>query len=619
MGTFALGWHVLHDRASAGFGGLLAMLGSPMMLHGLGHLELIYVGLFPLFLIAWMRFLDRPGRGRLVAAVLLYLLMVMGAAYFAVLAVIPAALYVGYGGACVGRGGRAAWWRSRTAWLSLFAALVVPGLSLLFVSQLLGLVRGDPMDRSLADFLRYGVPVWSYVTPTGLHVLARLFPLAAHLPAEFAVVECASYLGVVTIALVLYSAIGRVGFRTAGYWWPVFLILVLLSLGAYVEVGGHRVSLPALWLWKYVFAFRLIRASARFNLLASVFAAVLASAGLKRLLAGIPSRQGRVALYGVLTVLAVADLAFVPYRAATLPAMPACYRILKERDPEMSLLEVPLEISGTCHELNALCGYWQSFHHGRTTGGYSSLSNVSFDNQLVYNSPFSASSMRAPDYLQRPDSATFGILKDVALGDYAWLYMTVHGLKYIVLHQWPGAVPGEGGGVGRFKAQLAGAKIFEDEMTAVYRRDLLKSPARPVLLCTKGWRGGWHGRDRLFLSRRAEVATYNPVPQETLTFRFDAQALRKARTVRLRAGDLEVARWVVEPSELRRYESPPLRLAGGLEHLVIESDGEEQPHQYEAVSREDRRPYSLIVKGIHLGVVDRAGGGQPLALSSPSR
>ncbi len=43
----------------AAFGGLLAMLSGPMMIHAHGHLELIYVGSFPLFLAAWIRFVDR--------------------------------------------------------------------------------------------------------------------------------------------------------------------------------------------------------------------------------------------------------------------------------------------------------------------------------------------------------------------------------------------------------------------------------------------------------------------------------------------------------------------------------------------------------------------------------
>jgi hypothetical protein len=174
MGTFVLAWEVVRHRAAACFGGLLAMLGGPMMLHARGHLEFMYVGLFPLFLTAWMRLVDRPGRGRLASAALLYLLMVMGAAYFAVLAVTPAALFVVHALACTDRLGRVAWLRSRAAWLGGFVLLVVPGLLLLFAGQLLGAARGERMALPLVDYVRYGATAWGYVMPTSLHALHRI-------------------------------------------------------------------------------------------------------------------------------------------------------------------------------------------------------------------------------------------------------------------------------------------------------------------------------------------------------------------------------------------------------------------------------------------------------------
>lgn len=97
--------------------------------------------------------------------------------------------------------------------------------------------------------------------------------------------------------------------------------------------------------------------------------------------------------------------------------------------------------------------------------------------------------MAEPGYLRDPGAASFGIVKDVAFGDYAWLYLTVHDLRYVVLHQWPGAVPERPEGVGRLKAGLAGAKLFEDGTTAVYDRALLEPPSgRPC--CARGDGGG---------------------------------------------------------------------------------------------------------------------------------
>jgi hypothetical protein len=603
MGAFALAWHVVRDRASACVGGLLAMLGGPMMLHAHGHLELMTIGLFPLFLVAWMRFLDRPGRGRLAAAVLAYVLMAMGAAYFAVLAVLPAALYAGYGAARAGGGARADWLRVRAAWLAGFAALVVPCLLLLFAPQWLGVLRGDGLDRSLREYARYGAPPWSYVTPTVRHGLARALGFDADAGAGAQAVECASYLGVVSLALIGYAAVRRVAFRDAAYWWSAVALLVVLSFGAYLRIGARRVDLPGLWLWQYAYVFRLIRAPARFNLLAAVGAAVVAAAGLRHLLDRFSRPGTRTLVCGALIALAVADLAMVPFGAAAVPPMPACYALLRRRDPGMTLLELPLQVSGNAEVLNALTGYWQAFHRGRTTGGYSSRTNVPFDHQLVHNSPFSAPSMAEPGYLQDPGAARFGILQDVAFGDYAWLYLSVHGLKYVVLHQWPGAMPGGPAGIGRLKARLAAARIFEDGATAVYGRDRLQPPARPALICTEGWRGGWHGREVLILSGRGGIAAYNPAPDEGLIFTLEAQAPRTARTVRLRDGDAELARWVIQSRGLRTYQTPPFRLPGGLRHLALEVVGPGPA----APGREAAHADRLIVGGIRL----RAAGREP--------
>ena len=96
MGTFLLAWYVVRDRACAGFGGLVAMISTPMMIHGQGHLELIQLGAVPLFLIAWLRFVDRPTTGRMLAAWACFGLIAASAAYYAVLSTIPAAWYVAW-------------------------------------------------------------------------------------------------------------------------------------------------------------------------------------------------------------------------------------------------------------------------------------------------------------------------------------------------------------------------------------------------------------------------------------------------------------------------------------------------------------------------------------------
>jgi hypothetical protein len=131
MGTFALIWQVLRSRWCALFGGVLAMLSGPMVLHAKGHLELLYVGCFPLFLAAWMRFVDEPSRRRLAWAVGLYVLVGLCSSYVLVLATVPAALYVLHPGLagirrCDGDG-----IKCRAGWLAGFIALALPAVAVL--------------------------------------------------------------------------------------------------------------------------------------------------------------------------------------------------------------------------------------------------------------------------------------------------------------------------------------------------------------------------------------------------------------------------------------------------------------------------------------------------------
>ena len=78
LGTSFLAWEVVRDRRIAFLGGLSAMLCGSMTVHAFGHLELLYLGGFPIFLVAWLRFVDRPGVKRLCATAAAFVLLAAG-------------------------------------------------------------------------------------------------------------------------------------------------------------------------------------------------------------------------------------------------------------------------------------------------------------------------------------------------------------------------------------------------------------------------------------------------------------------------------------------------------------------------------------------------------------
>jgi hypothetical protein len=604
LGTFLLIWHDQRDAWCAGLGGMLAMLSGPMLLHATGHLELIGIGGFPLFLWAWLRFVDRPEWRTWGAAVGFYLLLGLISAYFVVFAIFPAALYVVWKSGGLRPRSMVTWLRERAGWFSAFAAVVTTGLLLIFGNQLWAKRHGYIIPRPLAEFRVHGAPLWSYVLPSEKHALGDVLPSGLYETSEVHgnLGECCSYLGMVALGLLLYTAVVRVRFARATFWWAALAVLVVLSGGAAWHVGRFEIPLPAIWLKRNIFLFEQIRAPARFNLLAAVVAALVAAQGLKHLLSRIQVGWMRAAVFTSLAAAAMADLAMVPYGSAPIPPMPGCYAFMKQVAPGAPFVEIPQFGSGGSF-LYAACGYWQSHHRGRTNAGYCGQGNVLFDNLLTYNSPFDATRLARPDYLAGSDRISFDMTGEVSFLDYAWLYLQAHDYRFVVLHQWPGSVSHLPVRLDRVKVLLDVAKVYEDAATVVYDRDRLPLPTHPVLLTLQGWRPAWDGKMMRVANREASLIVYNPDPGHDLQIGMDARAFLQFRHVRLRSGAKELAHWAINPGSYQPLASGTLRLPAGLSTLTLESDGASTPRDWQDASLVgDRSPYSLKVKNLGLEV-----------------
>ena len=218
------------------------MLGAPMLWHASAHLELIYLGAFPLFLWTWLRLFDQPSRGRLSAAVGGFVLAAFCAAYYAVYAVFPRrAVFL-----LEGVNSRA--WRGLAvvprpgSWLVAFSVLVIPCLLIVFGNHIWAMAQGYALPRAFADFRNFGAPLWSYACPSWQHALGRSFPSSWWTTSGYApkIGECCSYLGVVSLLLVAYSAAFHVRFRDASYWWACLVLIVVLSGGLLDDLSGTR-------------------------------------------------------------------------------------------------------------------------------------------------------------------------------------------------------------------------------------------------------------------------------------------------------------------------------------------------------------------------------------------
>jgi hypothetical protein len=604
IGVFALAWYVLRDAACAWCAGLLAMLSGPMMMHAHAHLEIIYAGGFPLFMLAWMRWIDAPSVGRLAAALGGLLLMTMGAAYYVVLAMPPAALYL-------------IWWFFRDAkrdwseltrrlkWLAGFIVVASPFLITLFASQFWAMAHGLSMRRERSQFDYYSASLWSYFVPSMYHRIGRALPYDVYSAAGQGgakIGESMSYLGVVTCVLLLVAAVRRAPGRKVRFLWVLLALVVLLSMGSSCQVGSIKVRLPGSWLWDYAPVFRLTRNPARFNLFAAAAASVLAAAGLRSLIRDKPPITRGLAVACV-TAVAIFDLSVPTFTGARIPEMPPCYAELARRKPRPALLEVPMTLSGAPWNLTSLCAYWQTMHHGRTSGGYSGHNNDTFDDEIFADSPFSFLRLANPGYLATSDRIDIGLARATRFEEYTWLYLKNQSFDYLVLHQWAGSMPEVSVRVDRVKDQLRSALVWDDGKTAIFDPALLPLPQNPVVVRGGGWlpRGHWRGQEASPIGLSAQLVAYNPSEDDELELSLVAEAFRTARVVRVVSENTELARWTVLPGRFSALESPTFRLRGGINRLSIRCDGEERPRSSrETIAEGDNRPYSLRIAGVSI-------------------
>ena len=605
LGTFVLVWWTVRKLGPSWLAGLGAMLSGPMLMHAHGHLETMQMGAVPLFLIGWLRFVDRPGPARLAVAVGFYLLVVACAPYFAVLAVFPAVGYVVWSLLVASAATRQAWLFSRLGWLVGFGTIVLPGLALLFSSQIWAARHGYAMDRPRSQFNQFGAPIWSSFVPSPLHALGRFAT-----PDVFAATgtttrmsECSSYLGIVTLGLLGYAAIRRVRFARRGFWWSALLLMVVLSWGAQLAVGSTRISLPAGWIYGIFPPFHLIRVPARFNLFAVVCASVPASAALVDVMNRIRRPNARAGLTIGLAALMLADLAMVPFETSTIPPMPGVYRDLAYHDPASTILDAPLFGSNEGQVFSSLWGYWQSIHQARTSSGYPGLPNVPFEAEVVRPSPFWAGRLADPAYLADLRPLKFGPVDAVAPRDYAWLFLTGHRFDHVVLHHGTWSDPRYASGIERIKALLAEGLVFEDGDVAVLDRDRLRAPEHLTWLCLEGFRpslakgGPWS----FGVLREARLLVFNPTPDRPVVVRLiGPSAFSRDRVVRLLRRDREIARWTLGTKRTETLESPPIRLEGGVQELRIASDGDDPPARYADRLDEARTPYSFRIDAVRI-------------------
>ncbi len=598
LGTYALARQLVESEPAALLAGLLAMISGPMMVHSHCHLELIYLGGFPLFLLAWIRFIDMPSAPRLAASVGALILLSMCAAYYLVFASLIGALYVAYRGVVEARQRNLSWLSRRIGWLVGFGLVCLPILAFLFYPQAWSVANGRTLGRSRAEFDFFHLPWWTYLTPSPGHRLAEYLPFDPYAAARVSG-EGTAYLGIVSLTLLLAAWRWGSLVKSVRFLWLALGLFAVLSIGSRFPYEGESIGLPSGWLWDWYPPFRLIRVAPRMKFFVAVIAAILASGAYARLESRLPSKRLRASLFVAVASAAILDLAHIRYPAALVPPLPAGYRWLLDRDPDAVWLEAPQMASGGANEVNSLSMYWQSQHRGRTTAGYSGQTQWPLDNLVSWASPFIHYRLTESTY-PAESNEQFDLVTEADPASYLWVYLHEHRLPYVVVHLWSGdGHPG----LDLMRELLEPAKVYEDELLAIYESDRLPIPVHPVVLCTKGWKGrAIPPQDGLVrpIGESAELVIYNPSPSPNLVLGLRARGLGRARRVRLHSKGEVLADWTLPRTEQRIVTSPTLSLPQGFSRLLLSCDGSiplgPGGHQFDGVGG----PVGLLVSGLHL-------------------
>lgn len=363
-------------------GGAVFTFSSFHFMHADGHLQLTALEWLPLFVLAWMRFCERPTPGQgVLAALLLWLVTLCDLYYFAYCVMTGAIFYAWM-----------AWQRKDPlflarpgTWPALAGFLAVASLtSGALVAAIIYQHATDPLTgthspRDLSMDLLSPF-VWGYYWRFRDWAQPLWFPLAKY------VTEASVYLGWSVLALGVYAwrQRARVPIAYLSFWLVVAACFFVMSLGPNLRIGGMEMSLgmrlsmmghddvnplvlPYALLWLLFPPWRLAGVPVRMMIMVQLAVSVVAAGGVHALLAS-TWKWKRVACAAVLAWI-VFDYVPTPARV-TDPAVPAYVGVLRDL-PYGGVLD--LASNGP----QAL--YYQTIHEKPIAFGYISRTPVSVD------------------------------------------------------------------------------------------------------------------------------------------------------------------------------------------------------------------------------------------------
>ena len=366
----ALVYGLTGHRWAALLGGLFAAF-SPEQLAHVFHLNLLSIGWLALFLLGLHRIAERPSPGAAVLTGVAFALNAQSSGYYAVAGAVIAIVFVAFHARALLRPPSA---RALGA-----AAVLAVLLTLPYVHEFLelrdeqgGLRRPLPMSVEMAFQPGRDLRSTGYLYGEILGAQEGVFP------------------GLLLLALVVVAL--RRGGRAAYAYATAAAVLVILSLGPQLTIGGRVVALPYRWLFA-VPPFDSMRHPFTFAAVALMLLGVLAGMGWSGLRLASKPWAGPV----VLALAVIETLSPPPDVVAIPPGLPPAYQRLESLPPG-PILEVPLFAPETV--------LWAA-RHGRPVlngaGAFAPLQTLTLDryiqNHWMEGVPADADTERPTPYL----------------------------------------------------------------------------------------------------------------------------------------------------------------------------------------------------------------------------
>ena len=464
FGMYVLVRHVVQRRDAAFVAGLVFAF-SPYHVSGNwdGQMNLANIQWLPLVVLGLLRTLERQ---RVRDAVLLGVFGALASLdcwFFVIFLAIWGALFL----VCSLVWERN-WWNWRAVGLLFLAALV----SGLLVSPFLWPVLAEGGEDTVEHVLAYyadekATDLMAFLVPSSDHPLLSRYAASAY--ARFKHWRPAFW-GYSVLALSVYATLmawrtDRARRRTF-LWLLSALLFAALALGTQLNVNGVAypgVPMPYRWLLALLPALKIVRQASRFNVMVSLFLAVLVGLACADLFDRLGRRiSPRLAVwirYGATGLLSV--LVLLEYLAVPCPLSPSqvspFYHALAGEEGDFAILELPLD---DFHSREYL--YPQTFHHKKLVNGYVARTPAGTQ-AFIRSHPL----IKALQVQMEVDPALHDIPAEIGL-------LAANGIRYVVIHKQPlpPQPPVNDEVLGSWRTLFGPLAYYEDDQIVVYQTRL---------------------------------------------------------------------------------------------------------------------------------------------------